>query len=92
MKLPHGLSPIWLSIPAIVFMLVISWFVTRLPVFRAATIQNPEGSGIFKPSPNPKLYQSDGLTEIRQELDNFSQIEAAMQMPVIDRQISLPID
>lgn len=92
MKLPHGLSPIWLSIPAIIFILVVGLLVAKLPEFRAATIQNPQGNSQFIPSPTPKLSKPDALLEVLKGLDNFQSIESAMQMPVIDKQISLPID
>lgn len=92
MKLPHGLSPVWLSIPAMIFVLVVDLLIAKLPIFRAATIQNPEGSGIYKPIPASNITSPDSLTEIRNQLSNFTNIESSMQMPVIDRQISLPID
>lgn len=92
MKLPHGLSPIWLSIPAIIFILIVGLFVTKLPPFQAATIQNPQGTELILPTPTSNLSKPDALLEIRQTLNNFNTLEAAMQMPIIDIQISLPKD
>lgn len=92
MKLPHGLSPIWLSIPAIIFILIVGFLASRLPVFRAATIQNPQGNNVFVPTPAPKLSQPDMLSDVMKGLDNFTNVESAMQMPIIDTGISLPID
>ncbi|MBI5358567.1 hypothetical protein HZB69_02975 [Candidatus Amesbacteria bacterium] len=75
-----------------IFVLVVDLLIAKLPIFRAATIQNPEGSGIYKPIPASNITSPDSLTEIRNQLSNFTNIESSMQMPVIDRQISLPID
>lgn len=92
MKLPHGLSPVWLSIPAIVFILIVGLIVARLPVFRAATTLNPEGEGKYSVKSSPLPISQNQLVEVKNQIENFWQIESGMQMPVIDRQISLPID
>jgi hypothetical protein len=92
MKLPHGLSPLWLSIPATIFVLVIVFLVARLPVFRAATIQNPEGEKIILPTPASINNIPDSLNNIRIQLNEFDILTNSMQIPAMDRQISLPID
>lgn len=92
MKLPHGLSPIWLAIPAAIFVLVLGWFVLRLPVFKSASIINPEGTGVFKVLPSPIPKPKYPLNELNIQINEFVVEDQSLIMPIYDRAISLPLE
>mgnify|MGYP001610398639 CR=1 FL=1 len=92
MKLPHGLSSVWMAIPAGIFILVLGWFVFRLPVFKSASIISPEGKGIFSPSPIPSPLPKYPLNELDKQISEFVVEDQSLIMPVFDKNILLPLE
>lgn len=92
MKLPRGLSPIWISIPAGIFILVLGWFVLRLPTLKSASIVNPEGKGTFSSTPAPEPIIKYPLEELKRQIDDFQVDDPNLVMPLFDKNISLPLE
>ena len=81
-----------MAIPAGIFILVLGWFVLRLPVFKSASIINPEGSGVFKTNPSPVPINKYPLGELNKQISEFVVDDQSLVMPVFDRAISLPLE
>jgi len=81
-----------MAIPAGIFILVLGWFVLRLPVFKSASIINPEGSGVFSVTPSPIPISKFPLSELNNQISEFVVDDQSLVMPVFDRAISLPLE
>lgn len=92
MKLPAVFNSIKLVIPAAIFILVLGWFVTRIPKMRSATIENPQGTEKIMPTPTVIPVNVNPLLDLKTQLEKLVIDDSAYAMPIFEKQLNLPSD
>lgn len=92
MKLPAIFNSVKLVIPAAIFILVLGWFISRIPQMRSATIENPQGTEKVMPTPSALPVKINPILDLKTQLEKFVVDDSAYAMPVFEKQINLPSD